>query len=181
MRTSILANLFALGLVACSGQGSSADGSKAELKQTSASSSEQRLAKIDACALLQASEIEAATGIPPAGGRPQATSGGPPMCTWPSTDGKAPQLVQLLVTGSSLKNYAEYVRTTKEAMGGEYPANHIREAQGPGLFAAWMDEMNMLQVFDGRHMVQLSTQSAPGQDPAVVASHLAKAALARLE
>ena len=77
------------------------------------------LSGVEACELLTASEIEAATGIAP--GAPQdmtQVQGQLPMCSWSAPDGR--NVASILVTRGGLESYDQFVEMTRTQLGDEF-------------------------------------------------------------
>ncbi|HXE80516.1 MAG TPA: DUF3558 family protein [Vicinamibacterales bacterium] len=139
---------------------------------------QDELTEMDACALLTVEEIEAATGHAPGKGEDpvKEVESAAPMCTWPSADGKVPQVVQLLISWSGATDYESY----RDAMVKEGVAN-LRKVDGAGRFAVLLEDMNLVQAFGERYMVQTMVSAGDGKDPVEGAVALARAAMDRLE
>ncbi|HLT89437.1 MAG TPA: hypothetical protein VKZ85_00725 [Woeseiaceae bacterium] len=144
------------------------------------------LQDIDACALLTAAEIEAATGIAPGPAENQGGRNAPPMCNWPSQDGAYPFAASLLVTVSA--NYTSYEQAlaawqeSAADMGMDFDWAMYEEVDGPGTVNAWMADAGMLQAHRGDRMVQVYLHRLPpDRDRLQAATELATRAFARLD
>lgn len=137
----------------------------------------------DACALLTASEIEAATGIAP--GEPKDVSQPQlPMCNWPTADGSNPAFLTLMIGPSH--NYTSYDDAMEKwaasaaDMGFPFEADSYQEVDGVGDVGAWMADAGMLQAHSGRTMIQVMTEVAGGHDRLEAARALVQHVDARL-
>jgi len=183
MRAHPLVSLmwFAAVVVAAAGCGGSEPAPESSTASSSGSSSgvsQKALTDLDACSLLTAGEIEAATGHAPGSGSDpvKSVSGAAPICAWPSKDGAEHQVAQLLISWASARSLDEY----REVMAKE-GVTSIRQVDGPGRFTVLLEEMNMVQAFGDRFMVQTMVATKDGKDPVAAATALARAAMERLE
>ena len=137
----------------------------------------------DACALLTAAEIEAATGIAP-GSPADMSQARLPMCNWPSADGSNPAFLTLMIGPS--QNYTSYDEAMKKwaesaaDMGFPFEANDYREVDDVGDVGAWMEEAGTLQAHTADTMIQVMVEVAPGRDRLEAARDLVQAVDARL-
>jgi hypothetical protein len=141
------------------------------------------LAAVRACELLDASEIETATGNAAAAGLDMSRqAAGVPMCRWPPAGGpESDTLVNLLVTGNYYDSYEEFLESARDGpLGDAFSGDAVRQVEGVGDFGVWLPEAGMLQVYDGDVMVQVDAETAPGRDELEAAGALALAALAKL-
>lgn len=170
MRTDIPAGWAGLMLaVAISGCGG-----ETEKRPDTAEPGRADLAQIDACSLLQASEIREATGGDPGvGARPDVPQGSPPMCHWATA--------QLLVTHAGWKTYEEFDAANRRTLEAEYDAADYQRLDGPGRFAVLLTGAGMVQAVGERHMVQVAAQPAEGRDTVEAVTRLAALVLERLE
>jgi hypothetical protein len=142
------------------------------------------LSGVEACDLLTASEIEAATGIAP--GAPQDMSqvqGQLPMCTWPAADGSGGNATSILVTRGGLKNYDQFIEITRAGMGADFNQDNWQHVPDVGDFGVWLDEDfagGMLQVYDGDLMVQVDAEAVEGKDELEASKDLATKVFDRL-
>ena len=141
-------------------------------------SSQESLTELDACTLLTAGEIESATGYAPGAGSDPVknVSAAAPICAWPSKDGSVHQVAQVLVTWSSARSFEEY----REMMAKE-GVTGLRQVDGPGRFTVLLEDMNMVQAFGERYMVQTMVEVTEGKDRVTAGTTLATAALGRIE
>lgn len=150
---------------------------------TGRSSSPASAAVTDACALLTAAEIEAATGIT-AGPAKDVSRSRLAMCNWPTADGSNPAFLTLTIGPS--QNYASYddaMRRWSESaadMGFPFEAGDYQEVDGVGDVGAWMADAGTLQAHTGTRMVQVMLEVAEGRDKLEAASELARQVNARL-
>jgi hypothetical protein len=137
----------------------------------------------DACALLTAAEIEAATGIVP-GESVDVSQGQLPMCNWPTADGSNVAFLTVLVAPSgNYKSYDEAVEKWAEsaaAMDFPFDADEYQEVEGAGDVGAWIANAGMLQAHSGDIMVQILTDVADGRDKLEASRELARSALERI-
>ena len=138
----------------------------------------------DACALLTAAEVQAATGIAP--GEPvDASQGQLPMCNWPAADGSNMAFVNVLVAPSgNYKSYDEAVEKWAESaagMGFPFEADDYQEVEGAGDVGAWIVDAGMLQAHSGEIMVQITTDVAEGRNKLEAAREMARSAVARIQ
>ncbi|HEX9876250.1 MAG TPA: hypothetical protein VGC50_06310 [Gammaproteobacteria bacterium] len=140
------------------------------------------LTAIRACELLTAADIEAATGIAAAAGQDVSQVDGQlPICNWPRAGGaQFDTFVNLLVTRSSIDDYEEFLRNTRDTLFGEVFTEDSLQEIDVGDFGVWIDETNMLQVYEGGVMVQVTAEAAAGRDELEAARALAVAALDKL-
>jgi hypothetical protein len=141
------------------------------------------LSGIEACDLLTASEIEAATGIAP--GEPQDMSqvqGQLPMCTWPAADGSGRNAGSILVTRGGLEDYDQFIEMTRSQMGADFDVSGLQHIPNVGDFGVWIGEgsWGMLQVYDGEMMVQVDAEAAEGKDELEASKDLALKVFNRL-
>lgn len=145
------------------------------------------LSGVNACELLTAADIEAATGIAP--GEPQdmtQVQGQLPMCNWTGADGTGPTLVTLLVTRGGQSSYEEFVETSRgqmEDMGMEFNEEDWQHVPDVGDFGVWIGEEQMggmLQVYDDGLMVQVDAETAEGKDELEASKELVRKAFERL-
>lgn len=145
------------------------------------------LSGVNACELLTAADIEAATGIAP--GEPQDMSqvqGQLPVCNWSSADGSGPTVVTLLVTRGGQSSYEEFVETSRgqmEDMGMEFDEDDWQHVPDVGDFGIWIGEEQMggmLQVYDDGLMVQVDAETSGGKDELEASKELARKAFGRL-
>ena len=149
--------------------------------ETSAAAASE--AVTDACALLTAGEIEAATGIAP--GDPKDMSRPRlPMCNWPTADGSNSAFLTLMIGPSD--NYTSYDDAIRKweasAADMDFPfdAGDYREVDGVGDVGAWMPDAGMLQAHSGSTMIQVMTEVAEGRDRLEAARALVQHVDARL-
>ena len=149
-------------------------GGESKRQQGSPDDRQAALADVDACSLLQESEIREATGREAGpGARPDVPDGSPPMCHWAPT--------QLLVTHASWKTYEEYDEANRRTLAEGYdPANYER-LDAPGRHTVVMKGAGMVQAMGERYMVQVAVDPAEGQDTVAAATRLAGLVLGRLE
>lgn len=137
----------------------------------------------DACTLLTAAEIEAATGIAP-GESVDASQGELPMCNWPTADGSNAAFLTVLVAPSgNYKSYDEAVEKWAESaasMDFPFDADEYQEVVGAGDVGAWLVDAGMLQAHSGGIMVQIMTGVADGRDKLEASRELARSALERI-
>jgi hypothetical protein len=137
----------------------------------------------DACALLTAAEIEAATGIAP-GQSVDVSQGELPMCNWPTADGSDVAFLTVLVAPSG--NYESYDEAVKKwaasaaSMDFPFEADDYQEVDGAGDVGAWLVDAGMLQAHTGDIMVQIMTDVADGRDKLEASRELARSALERI-
>lgn len=141
------------------------------------------LSGVEACELLTASEIEAATGIAP--GEPQDMSqvqGQLPMCTWPAADGSGRNVTSILVTRGGLESYEQFVEVSRSQMGADFDEGDWQHIPDVGDFGVWIGEgsWGMLQVYDGDMMVQVDAEPAQGKDELEASKDLAMKVFGRL-
>ena len=141
--------------------------------------------EIDACALLTAAEVEAATGVSP--GPPEAVriSGGPPICNWPAADGSNAAFLTVLVAPTRhFESYDAALAMWQESAAGagmDFDPADYEEVEGVGDVGAWLREAEMLQAHRGDRMVQVATRVAPDRDVRQASIELARHALTRLD
>lgn len=141
------------------------------------------LSGVEACELLTASEIEAATGIAP--GEPQDMSqvqGQLPMCTWPAADGSGGNAASILVTRGGFEDYEQFIEVSRSQMGEDFDEDDWRHVPDVGDFGVWIGEgsWGMLQVYDGDMMVQVDAEVAQGKDELEASKDLAMNVFGRL-
>jgi hypothetical protein len=172
---SIIAALLFTAAAACSGGDQDAD-----IDDSSAAPSERAtvLDDLDACALLTDDEILAATGHEPGPGTDPGADirDAVPACEWPSADGSVGQVAQVLVGPTTADSFEEH-RDAMMADGLE----GLREIEGVGRFASFLESVNMLYAFGETHMVTVTVEPAPGHDAVAAATALARAVLERVE
>ena len=140
------------------------------------------LSGVEACELLTASEIEAATGIAP--GAPQdmtQVQGQLPMCSWSSTDGR--NVASILVTRGGLESYDQFVEITRSQLGDEFDESNWQHVTDVGDFGVWLPEEaagGMLQVYDDGMMVQVDAETEQGKDELEASKDLAMKVFGRL-
>lgn len=160
------AMMLAVTLSACGGEPKRQEGSTAR--------GQAALAEVDACSLLQDSEIREATGRDPGtAAKPDVPEGAPPMCHWSP--------VQLLVTVSGWKTYEEYDSANRRTLEEGYDPGNYQRLDAPGRFTVVLKEAGMVQAVGERYMVQVAVQPAQGQDEVAAATRLAGLVLERLE
>ena len=143
------------------------------------------LAEIDACALLTAEEIEAATGIAPAPPEQDGPKSAVPMCNWPAAVQGYPFALNLLIAPSD--NYSSFDgalakwQESAESMEFPFDPNDYQEVGEPGTVNAWMHEAGMLQAHRGNRMVQVYAQVTPDRDRLEASVALARHVLSRLD
>ena len=144
------------------------------------------LSGVEACDLLTASEIEAATGISPS--PPQDVSqvqGQLPMCNWSAAEGR--NVVSLLVTRGGFSSYDEFLETTRSQMtdmGMDFSEEDWRHVPDVGDFGVWLSEGfagGMLQVYDDGLMVQVDAEPGEGKDEMEAAKELAERVFDRID
>ena len=150
---------------------------------TATSSRPASQAVTDACALLTATEIEAATGIAP--GPPKDVSQAQlPMCNWPTADGSNPAFLTLMIGPShNYTSYDDAMQKWAESaadMGFPFEADDYQEVDGVGDVGAWMAEAGSLQAHTGTTMIQVMTEAAAGHDRLEAARELVRDVDARL-
>lgn len=141
------------------------------------------LSGVEACRLLTAAEIEAATGIAP--GEPQDMSqvqGQLPMCTWPAADGSGRNVASILVTRGGMKDYDQFLEMTRTGLGADFDESTLQHVPDVGDFGVWMGEgsWGMLQVYDADMMVQVDAEVAQGKDELEASKDLAMSVFGRL-
>ncbi|HEX6106230.1 MAG TPA: hypothetical protein VFZ26_11650 [Gemmatimonadales bacterium] len=166
LRAGWMAVVLAVSLSGCAGDSKPQPGA--------AAAGRAALTEVDACALLQASEIseatgrEAGTGAPPAG-----PEGSPPMCHWDSA--------QLLVTHAGWKTYEDYDAANRRTLEEQYDPTQYQRLDAPGRFTVVLKDAGMVQTVGERYMVQVAVQPAEGRDVVAAATRLSGLALDRLE
>lgn len=125
----------------------------------------------DTCRLLTAEDIRTVMGVAPGESRFESS-----QCIWPSADGANEFLVQMIVTGTTVRTYDDLARKYREELNTD-PATAIHPIPGAGDFAVGFNDMPMVQVYTGSTMVQVSTFGHQEQQ----ALELAKRVVGRLD
>ena len=143
------------------------------------------LAEIDACALLTAAEIEAATGIVPGPPGKDGPKSAVPMCNWPAAEGSYPFALSLLISRSdnfdSFEGAMLKWQESAESMDFPFDPEDYEEVEGPGKVNAWLIDAGMLQAHRGNRLVQVYAQVSPDRDRLEASIALATHAMARLD
>ena len=105
----------------------------------------------DMCRLLTADDIRSVMGVAPGESRFESS-----QCIWSSKDGATEFLVQMVVTGATVRSYDELARKYRDELDTD-PATAIHPIEGVGDFAVGFNEMPMVQIYTGTTMVQVST------------------------
>lgn len=178
--------LFAIHLAACGGDEPPDLDEIASMSEDEAAEMArgiEDLSEVDACGLLTATEIEAATGITP--GEPQDMTqiqGQLPMCTWPAADGSGRAAASILVTRGGPIDYDQFVELTRSGMGADFDPEDWRHVPDVGDFGVWVGggDFGMLQVYDRKLMVQVDAETVEGKDELQASKDLAMKVFGRL-
>lgn len=170
--------VLAAAAAGCGGGEDRGEAARTTSGSSGAADDQKTLTDLDACTLLTAEEIESATGYAPGEGSDpvKSVSGAAPICAWPAKDGSVHQVAQVLVSWSASKTFDDY----RQLMAKE-GVTKIRQVDGPGRFSVVLEEMNMVQAFGERFMVQTMVEAKDGRDPVEAAVALAAAAMERVE
>ena len=140
------------------------------------------LSGVEACKLLTASEVEAATGIAPEAPQDMTqVQGQLPMCTWSAPDGRT--VTSILVTRGGLESYDQFVEMTRSQLGDEFDESNWQHVTDVGDFGVWLPEEaagGMLQVYDDGMMVQVDAETDGGRDELEASKELAMKVFGRL-
>jgi hypothetical protein len=114
---------------------------------------EQRVAKLDPCALLTKEDIHTVLGQATGSAKREGA-----QCTWPAADGSNPLLVQLQLSAVAFVSYDRFAANYQKTHN-EDPAKLAQRVDSPGGFALAMNGAPVIQVYSSSGMVQVATLS----------------------
>lgn len=177
--------VLCLGSAACGGDRSPDTEEIASMSEDEAAEMAREmkdLSGVEACKLLTASEVEAATGIAPEAPQDMTqVQGQLPMCTWSAPDGRT--VTSILVTRGGLESYDQFVEMTRSQLGDEFDESNWQHVTDVGDFGVWLPEEaagGMLQVYDDGMMVQVDAETDGGRDELEASKELAMKVFGRL-